>query len=99
MCIICLIILSANPYAQPRPAHRPERYAGISPYAVGPSSYCDGGFSDSRDGGYYVVRKFRDRNDDDVPAPHEVLRNFREFHHKGDIIDVEFRTIKTMLND
>ena len=49
--------------------------------------------------GYYVVREFRDRNDDDVLVPPEALRNFRELHHKGDISDVEFRTINTTLKD
>lgn len=47
--------------------------------------------------GYYVVRRFRDSGDDDVPTANEILTNFRELHDKGDINEEEFRTIKTAL--
>jgi hypothetical protein len=47
--------------------------------------------------GYYVVRKFRDRIDDDGPSANQLLSNFREMRQQGDIDDVEYRTIKTAL--
>jgi uncharacterized membrane protein len=46
---------------------------------------------------YYVVRRFRDRTGDDQPTSSELLTNFREMHREGDISDVEYRTIKTVL--
>ncbi|MFW6171798.1 MAG: hypothetical protein ACODAD_15025 [Planctomycetota bacterium] len=46
---------------------------------------------------YYVVRRFRDRIDDDQQTASELLTNFREIHQEGDISEVEFRTIKTVL--
>ncbi|MFO7905002.1 MAG: hypothetical protein ACQESR_16580 [Planctomycetota bacterium] len=47
--------------------------------------------------GYHVARRFRDRIDDDQQTASELLTNFREIHHEGDISEVEFRTIKTVL--
>ena len=47
--------------------------------------------------GYYLVRRFRDRIDDDRPTASDLLTNFREMHHEGDISETEFRTIKTVL--
>jgi uncharacterized membrane protein len=47
--------------------------------------------------GYYLVRRFRDRTDDDRPTASELLTNFREMHLEGDISETEFRTIKTVL--
>ena len=41
--------------------------------------------------------RFRDRTDDDRQTANEMLTNFREMHHQGDIDDSEFRTIKTVL--
>lgn len=46
---------------------------------------------------YYIVRRFRDRIDDDPQLADIVLTNFREMHHQGDITDGEFRDIKTMM--
>jgi uncharacterized membrane protein len=46
---------------------------------------------------YYLVRRFRDRRDDDRQTASELLTNFREMHHEGDISEKEFRTIKTVL--
>jgi uncharacterized membrane protein len=46
---------------------------------------------------YYVVRRFRDRSDEDRQTASELLTNFREMHHEGDISEKEFRTIKTVL--
>jgi len=45
----------------------------------------------------YVVGRFRDRTDDNRHTADELLTNFRELHHQGDIDDAEFRTIKTVL--
>ncbi|MFV1967625.1 MAG: hypothetical protein ACC628_19525 [Pirellulaceae bacterium] len=45
----------------------------------------------------YVVRRFRDRTGDNRQTANEILTNFRELHHQGDIDDAEFRTIKTVL--
>jgi uncharacterized membrane protein len=47
--------------------------------------------------GYYLVRRFRDRSDDDRQTASDLLTNFREMHHEGDISETEFRTIKTVL--
>ena len=47
--------------------------------------------------GYYGLRRFRDRIDDDRQTASDLLTNFREIHHEGDISDMEFRTIKTVL--
>ena len=47
--------------------------------------------------GYYMVRRFRDRKDDDRQTASDLLTNFREMHHEGDISETEFRTIKTVL--
>ena len=45
----------------------------------------------------YVLGRFRDRTDNDRQSANEMLTNFREMHHQGDIEDAEFRTIKTVL--
>ncbi len=47
--------------------------------------------------GCYIVLRFRDRTDEDHLQANEQLTNFREIHHKGDISDTEYRTIKTTL--
>ncbi len=47
--------------------------------------------------GYYMLRRFRDRIDDDRQTASDLLTNFREMHHEGDISETEFRTIKTVL--
>ena len=46
---------------------------------------------------YYLLRRFRDRIDDDRQTASELLTNFREMRHEGDISEKEFRTIKTVL--
>ena len=46
---------------------------------------------------YYVLRKFRDRIDGDRQTASDLLTNFREMRHEGDIDESEFRTIKTVL--
>ena len=47
--------------------------------------------------GCYLVRRFRDRSDDDRQTASDLLTNFREMRHEGDISETEFRTIKTVL--
>ena len=47
--------------------------------------------------GFWLVGRYRDRTDDDRHTANEMLTNFRELHHQGDIDDSEFRTIKTVL--
>ena len=47
--------------------------------------------------GYYLVRRFRDRTDDDRQTASDLLTNFREMRQEGDISEAEFRTIKTVL--
>ena len=47
--------------------------------------------------GWYVVGRFRDNDDDDRLTANELLTNFQELHHQGDINDAEYRTIKTAL--
>lgn len=46
---------------------------------------------------YYALRRFRDRIDDDRQTASDLLTNFREMHQEGDISEMEFRTIKTVL--
>ena len=45
----------------------------------------------------YVLGRFRDRTDYTRQSANEMLTNFRDLHHQGDIDDSEFRTIKTVL--
>ncbi len=47
--------------------------------------------------GYFLVRRYRDHADDDRQTASDLLTNFREMHHEGDISETEFRTIKTVL--
>lgn len=47
--------------------------------------------------GWYVVGRFRDNTADDRMTANELLTNFEELHHQGDINDAEYRTIKTAL--
>ena len=47
--------------------------------------------------GYYIVGSFRGRSDDNQSKSSELLTNFTEMHHQGDINESEFRTIKTVL--
>jgi hypothetical protein len=47
--------------------------------------------------GVFLVKKFRDRTDDDQPKASELLTNFREIHSQGGLSDEEFRTIKAQL--
>jgi uncharacterized membrane protein len=46
---------------------------------------------------YYAVESLRGRDDEDHQTANQLLTNFRELHHQGDIDDSEFRTIKTVL--
>lgn len=46
---------------------------------------------------YYLVRRFRDRISDDTPRASDLLTNFREMRHEGDISETEYRNIKTVL--
>ncbi|MEO8497520.1 MAG: hypothetical protein ABI614_20825 [Planctomycetota bacterium] len=41
--------------------------------------------------------RFRDNAADDRLTANELLTNFEEMHHQGDIDDAEYRTIKTAL--
>ena len=47
----------------------------------------------------YVVKKFRDQIDEDMPGPIEHMSFFREIYDEGDITETEFRTIKTVLSE
>lgn len=47
--------------------------------------------------GFYLVQRFRDRTDEDRQTASDLLTNFREMRHEGDISESEFRTIKTVL--
>ena len=47
----------------------------------------------------YVVKRFRDRIDEDMPGPIEHMSFFREIYDEGDITETEFRTIKTVLSE
>jgi len=47
--------------------------------------------------GAFVVLKFRDRATNAMTPSSDLLTNFREIHHQGELSESEFRTIKTML--
>ena len=47
--------------------------------------------------GGYMVGRFRGRSVDVQLSANDLLTNFREMHHRGDIADTEFRNIKTVL--
>ena len=47
----------------------------------------------------YVLTNFRGRIDEDIPQANDHLDNFREIRSKGDISEVEFRNIKTVLGE
>ena len=49
--------------------------------------------------GYYLMQRFRDQSDKDQPTTNELLTNFREMHEQGDITEIEFRKLKTVLSD
>ena len=49
--------------------------------------------------GAYVVGIFRGRSGEDRQTANQMLTNFREMHHRGDIQDSEFRTIRTVLGE
>ncbi len=49
--------------------------------------------------GVYVVLKFRGRIGNDQPNAQDMMTNFREMHDQGEISDVEFRKLKTVLGD
>ena len=44
-----------------------------------------------------MVGRFRGRADHVQQSANDLLTNFREMHHRGDIADKEFRNIKTVL--
>lgn len=47
--------------------------------------------------GWYLVGRFRDSSDEDQLTANELLTNFQDLHHQGDIDDKEYRNIKTAL--
>lgn len=47
--------------------------------------------------GVYVVKRFRDRKDDNQPPASDLLTNFREIYARGGLSEEEFRTIKAQL--
>lgn len=48
---------------------------------------------------FYLVQKFRGGIGEDQPNAHQLLSNFRELHHEGDIGEREYRKIKTVLGE
>lgn len=47
--------------------------------------------------GITLVRRYRDREGDDMSETSDTLSKFRELHAEGGLSDEEFRTIKTKL--
>lgn len=47
---------------------------------------------------WYVLARFRDRTKEDTTAS-DLLTEFREMHHRGDLSQAEYRTIKTVLSE
>jgi uncharacterized membrane protein len=48
--------------------------------------------------GIYVVGRVKSSFREDGPNTNEMLTNFRELHSRGELTDVEYRTIKAMLS-
>ena len=48
---------------------------------------------------FYVVQRVRDFDDEDTVSASDLMTNFQEMHEEGDISGMEYRTIKTVLND
>ncbi|NOZ40500.1 MAG: hypothetical protein GXP24_09775 [Planctomycetes bacterium] len=48
---------------------------------------------------FHVLRKYRDREADNMVETSEMMTNFRDLHAEGGLSDEEFRTIKTKLAD
>lgn len=46
--------------------------------------------------GFYIVRRFRDSTED-TETSSTLLTKFEESRHRGELNEVEFRTIKTIL--
>lgn len=46
--------------------------------------------------GFYIVRRFRD-SIEDTETSSSILTKFEESQHRGELDEVEFRTIKTIL--
>ena len=44
----------------------------------------------------YVVKRFRDRADQDETYADDMITNSRELHGRGQLIDEEYRTIRTV---
>ena len=47
---------------------------------------------------WYIVARFRDRTSQDTTAS-DLLTKFREMHHRGDLDQAEYRTIKGVLTE
>jgi uncharacterized membrane protein len=47
--------------------------------------------------GWYIVGKFRDRDENDQDQSSNLLSNYRDLHSQGDLSDVEYRKIKSVL--
>ncbi len=48
-------------------------------------------------GAYYWVLRLRDSSKNDLELAPELLKNFEEMRHEGDISDKEFRNIESVL--
>jgi hypothetical protein len=47
--------------------------------------------------GVYLVRRFRDRAEQNREGTSQLLTKFGEMHSRGDLSETEYRTIKTVL--
>jgi uncharacterized membrane protein len=47
--------------------------------------------------GWYILGKFRDRDENDQDQSSNLLSNYRDLHSQGDLSDVEYRKIKSVL--
>lgn len=48
---------------------------------------------------YVILSKLRDLSNEDRPVAQELLKNFEEMRHEGDISDSEYRNIKSVLGE
>ncbi len=50
-------------------------------------------------GAYWLLAKLRDSSNEDQPPVTELLKNFEEMRHEGDISDTEYRNIRSVLGE
>lgn len=50
-------------------------------------------------GAYFLLAKLRESNNNTQPVTEELLKNFEEMRQEGDISDLEYRNIRSVLGE